>query len=274
MPVANDNGAAVYGGGTGGDVFTGKPAPMTAQEKAHLADILAQYLATSGTKAVSDSAILTEAKRLGVAPQATAQASGSLAPTSTAAIQSVLLNLTQEPQTTGYYCGPAAGSEIIKSALFSSMRSARDSSAISQGAMANANHMKTDANRVTDWASRNFVNGLNAWTGGAKHSYSQYSAPSASTMIAALTTVMVGGAPVAVDAVEFANGTHYNNHPNRTIGHWLATYYYGNYGNTTGYADSTAGSTAVTGFGSAQPKFMYDTTSFTNSFLQSNGAAF
>jgi uncharacterized Zn-binding protein involved in type VI secretion len=258
-------------------VYTGPPIAMTSDEEEHLAEILTQYLAQSGPKVVDESTILAEAARLGLSDEMEAQismsgrSSGSV---SLAAAQSILLNLTQEPQTKGYYCGPAVGSEIIKSPLFASMRSAKDGSAISQSSMANANHMKTDANQVTSWASKNFVNGLNAWTGGAKHKYAQYSTPSSSTVIAALTTVMIGGAPIAVDAVEQVGGTHYNGHPNRLIGHWLASYYYGNYGATVGFADSTAGSSAVSGYGAAQPKFTYDTASFVNTFLQSNGAAY
>lgn len=261
----------------GGGIYTGPTLSMTPFEKAHLAEVFADYMAMAGTKVLSDGEVLAEATRLGVRTQLQAEISSRTTSERVAAAAvplSVVIGIKQEPQTKYYNCGAAAGTEIIKSAYFSSMASRRDGSAISQAAMGNANHMKTEANKVTSWASGNFVTGLNAWTGNTKHVYAQYTRPSATTMIAALTTVLTSGTSVAVDTVELQNGSHYNGHPNKKIGHWITAYYFGNYGNTVGFLDSTAGSTAVSGYGSAQAKFTADTTTFTNTYLQSNGAAF
>jgi hypothetical protein len=278
--ASSGNGSnSVVAGGTGGDVYVGPPIVMTAFEREHLAEMYATYLSLPGPKAVTADAVRADAAKKGVSTELQAQVAAKsqslMAPAATAsAIQSSLINVTQQPQIKGYYCGPAAGAEIITTPLFGSMKSKKDGSAISQTTMANSNHMKTDATGLTDWGSRNFANGLNAWTGNTKHVYAQVSAPSAATMVAALTTVTIGGVPVAADTVEFANGSHYNNHPNRLIGHWIITYYYGNYGATVGWVDSTANSSAVSGFGSAQPKFQADTASFTTTYLQSNGIAY
>lgn len=251
---------------------------MTPFERSHLADVFADYMAMTGTKVLSDSEILAEATRLGVRTQLQTEVSsrttGERIASAATVPLSVVIGINQEPQTKYYNCGAAAGTEIIKSAYFNSMASKRDGSAISQAAMGNSYHMKTEANKVTSWASKNFVTGLNAWTGNTKHVYAQYDKPSAATMIAALTTVLTSGTSVAVDTVENVNGPHYNGHPNKLIGHWITAYYFGNYGNTVGFLDSTAGSTAVSGYGNAQAKFTADTTTFTNTYLQSNGAAF
>ncbi len=279
-PVSAEGAAATaVGSGTGGDIYTGPSIPMTAVERQHLAEMYAAYLSQTGPKAISADAVRADAARFGVAAELSSEVAAqsrtaTMSAAASSANLSILLNVTQQPQTKGYYCGPAAGAEIIKAPLFASMKSKADGASISQTAMANSKHMKTDANGLTAWASKNFVTGLNAWTGNTKHVYAQVTAPSATTMVAALTTVMVGGAPVAADTVEFENGAHYNNHPNRTIGHWIVTYYYGNYGATVGFVDSTANSTAVSGFGSAQPKFQVDTATFTTTFLKSNGIVY
>ena len=278
--VSGDKGSnSLVAGGTGGDIYTGPPLVMTAFEREHLAEMYATYLAQSGPKVVSVDAVRADAAKQGVSTelqvQVAAKSQSLMAPAAaTAALQSYLINVTQQPQTKFYNCGPAAGAEIITTPLFASMKSKKDGSTITQAAMGNASHMNTNTLQVTKWADKKFVTGLNAWTGNTQHVYAQVNAPSATTMIAALTTVMVGGAPVAADTVEFANGSHYNGHPNRLIGHWIMTYYFGNYGATVGFVDSTANSSAVSGFGNAQPKFQVDTASFTTTYLQSNGIAY
>lgn len=267
----SDGGAVVYGGGTGGDVAIGEKGIWSPSVRSEIAHDLATYISLNGP--TDDSAMYAEADRLGLRAAVDAELrSTRLQPAAVTGVPlSLMVNITQEPQIKGYYCGPAAGSEIVKSSKFWGPASRKDGSAISQTTMANANHMRTDINGLTDWGSGLFAAGLNNWLGSAY--YQQVGRPSGATFKAAVLSDMMVALPPAVDAVEFAGGVHYNNHPDRLIGHWLAIYFVGDYGDTIGFVDSTAGSVYVNGFGLAQPKFMYPTASFASNFLQSNGMA-
>ncbi|WP_143338152.1 hypothetical protein [Demequina sp. NBRC 110054] len=277
------------GTSTGGDVYTGPALSMSDEDAQHRAEVLAQYMEMSGKKLVSDDEIVELADDLGIAAEledasedlevaaqlsTKSTATTALAATTSSVAGSILLNIDQVPQSKGYYCGPAVGVEIIRAPIFGSMKSAADGSSIKQSTMANSNHMKTTANGTTAWASKNFKNGLNAWIG--KTVYHQYSTPPAAEVKAAVTTRLMAGYPVAADTVELAgdDNPHYNNHPHRKIGHWIVAYYYSNSGKYTWWVDSTANSTAVTGFEDAKPKFKSTTANFTNKYLQYNGIAY
>lgn len=268
---------------TGGDVYTGPVPEMTAAEAKHRAELFAKYMARTGTKLYTNAEITALASKLGISSQLStaraqldsgAPASRAAGDVTTAAVGSSLLNITQVPQSKGYYCGPAVGVEMIKAPLWDGMKSKADGSSISQSAMANSKHMKTEDYDVTSWASRNFVNGINAWTGKTKNTYYQYTAPTAAEVTVAITESLTAGIPVAADTVEFAGGLHYNGHPDRKIGHWIVAYYFEGSGAYTSWVDSTANSSAVTGFGNAQPKFKYATASFATRFLKTNGIAY
>lgn len=180
---------------------------------------------------------------------------------------SVFLGVVQVGQETGYYCGPAAGYEIIRYLHGAGFTSRYDGSALSQAGLANANHMATDANQVTAWSTGRYVTGVNRWRG--INYYVQVNAPSASLLTNVFTYSMdVNGMPFSGDTVEFKDGLHYNGHPNRLIGHWITAYGYSSSGAVGYWADSS-----TTYFPDALAYFSYDTSSF-STFLQSNGIAY
>jgi hypothetical protein len=182
------------------------------------------------------------------------------------------LGISQVPQVKSYYCGPASGYTIIKY-LNGNANSVKDGSSLTQTNIANANHMKTDANGVTSWASKNFVLGINAWRGA--NYYVQIGQPSAATFKGAVLYSINGSYPFGADTVEFAGGAHYNGHKTSiTIGHWLAGYGYYNSGDTTSFSDPVGNSTAVSWSAGVQPYFDHATASFATTYLQSNGIAY
>ena len=176
------------------------------------------------------------------------------------------LAVNQVGQLNNYYCGPAAGYEIIRYTN-GAVPSVYDGTALSQTGLANFHHMQTDYYGVTDWARGQFVTGVNRWRG--NNFYVQVNAPSA-TLLPDVFTYSIGwyGMPFSGDTVEFVNGPHYNGHPNLLIGHWITAYAYSLSGAYGWWADSS-----TTIFASAAATFGYDSSSF-SSFLQSNGIAY
>lgn len=272
-PRAADGSAIVNGWGTGGDVATEADlsVPLTAAQQREMARVLATYIGLQGPTDKDDAAMYAEADRLGIRAAVDAQVRSmqrqAMSPAATPPL-SLLVNITQEPQIKSYYRGPTVGSEVVKSSKFWSPRSAKDGLAISQTAMANANHMRTDINGTTAWASRNFVTGLNAWLGSSY--YEQINRPNGESFKAAVVANMLQALPPTVNAVEIVDQAHYNNHPNRTIGHWMVIDFYTDYGNTSRFVDSTAGS-GIPGYGNAAPRFTYPTAWFAATFLAPNG---
>lgn len=144
--------------------------------------------------------------------------------------------------------------------------SAYDGKSLSQTNLASSTYLKTEANGATTWTSKAMDTGIDKWRGVGF--YIQVGSPSAATVKGAfLTTMGMNHKPIAVDTVEFAGGAHYNGHPvNKLIGHWLAGYRYDNSAETVGFMDPS-----TTYFSGAAPYFTVNTTSFTNTYLQSNG---
>ncbi|WP_408898541.1 hypothetical protein ACJ5H2_05370 [Nocardioides sp. R1-1] len=185
-----------------------------------------------------------------------------------ASVSGRTLPLTHYPQNTNYYCGPATGKMLVK-ITDGSIASRHNGVSFTQGHFAGNAHMETDARGATNWSTGLFVRGVNRWRG--QNWYVQVDAPSASLMMSVLTqSIGNNGMPVAADTVEWANGAHYNGHPvGSTIGHWILAYGYGNLGGTVQFADP---STSV--WGAAGPTFSASTSTFTNTFLQTNGIAY
>ncbi len=205
----------------------------------------------------------------GIAGQSTSKSvTQSAVVTPLAPSTSVFLGVTQVGQVTGYYCGPAAGYEIIRYLHGAGYTSRYDGTALSQAGLANANHMRTDINGSTDWSSGLYVTGVNRWRG--TNWYVQVHAPSATLLPNVFTySIDANGMPFSGDTVEFANGAHYNLHPqDKTIGHWITAYGYTLSGAYGYWADSS-----TTVFPDAAPYFSYYSDYF-STFLQSNGVAY
>lgn len=259
---------------TGSDVTPDGAAPaMTQQAKEKVAATLAWSAAmNAGDTIGAEKAVNAYTAKWG-GPGANSQStSKNVAPsaivTPLASSTSVFLGVVQAGQETPYYCGPAAGYEIIRYLHGAGFTSRYDGSALSQIGLANANHMRTDINRSTDWSSGLYVTGVNRWRG--TNYYVQVNAPSAALLTNVFTYSMdVNGMPFSGDTVEFAGGAHYNQHPqNKTIGHWITAYGYTSSGAVGYWADS-----ATTSWPWIDPTFSYNTSSF-STFLQSNGIAY
>jgi hypothetical protein len=83
-------------------------------------------------------------------------------------------------------------------------------------------------------------------------------------------TIGAKGYPVAVDSLETVGGYHYNNHPNRQLGHWIVAYGYTKNVVKTRFADP-AHSSAVSWGDLPNEYFSYDTTNFAGRFQTGNG---
>lgn len=259
---------------TGGDVTPDGAAPaMMQQAKEKVAATLAWSAAmnagdTAGAEKAAN-AYTVKWGGSGIDSQPTSKiVTSSAIVTPLAPSTSVFLGVTQVGQTTAYYCGPAAGYEIIQYLHGAGFTSRYDGSSLSQANLANANHMRTTINGSTDWSTGLYVTGVNRWRG--TNWYVQVHAPSATLLTNVFTYSMdANGMPFSGDTVEFANGAHYNGHPqDKTIGHWITAYGYSSSGAVGYWADSS-----TTVFPNALAYFSYSTSSF-STFLQSNGIAY
>ena len=257
---------------TGGDVTPeGAAPPMTAQAKDKVAATVAWDAAMqAGDTAGAARALSVYAAKWGSPSpgiQAKPMSATQAVAVAPAAPASRVLGVTQVGQHNGFFCGPASGYEIIRFLHGVGFKSRFDGSAPGQAGLANASHMATTKNRVTDWATGRYVTGINRWRG--RNDYVQVHAPSASLLKSVFTnSIGVSGMPFAGDTVEFAGGAHFNGHPNRTIGHWITAYGYSSSGAVGRWADSS-----TTLFPAAARTFSYNTSSFSR-FLQSNGIAY
>ncbi len=177
-----------------------------------------------------------------------------------------ILPMTHFGQNKNYYCGPATGKMILK--FFQKDVSAFDGTGLTQGHVGNANHMRTDINGKTAYASGLLRIGLNRWRVGSNTGlYTDVSQPSPQKFRQGLGLDIDNDIPMAAGTVEFSNGNHYNNHPvSSTIGHWIVVHGYVNSGNDTRFLDP-----ATTVWSGVSPNFYYSTNSFVNRFLQNNG---
>jgi hypothetical protein len=239
---------------------------MTAQDrsKAAMVDKWAKAQATGDYPAAARAVADYDTASTGVAPVKTR----AVLETGPIPYSSTVPGFVHVTQQNGYYCGPASGLMILKMSY--NKKSRVDGSSPSQNALANGNHMRTAANRKTDWGSGLFAKGLNKWTGKSTW-YVQLNSPSVAQTKNALTwSIHLDKKPVAADTVEMRNGAHYNGHPRgSTIGHWIIAYSYTNKGARATWADPAA----PTIFPNAKRTFSADTASF-NTYLRSNGIAY
>ncbi|NLE81138.1 MAG: hypothetical protein GX610_16445, partial [Rhodococcus sp.] len=169
----------------------------------------------------------------------------------------------------GYYCGPATAYMMLKFLGYSTSKH-NSSHSLTQDRLASSTYLNTITVKATKWDSKVMETGIKAWTKDALR-YRQINAPTVAVVKGKLINrIGRNGQPFAADTVEFTGGKHYNGHPNRTIGHWIAAKGYTNSGNTATWVDP-----AIPRFlnndGLGKTSFSEPTSSFTADYLQSNG---
>lgn len=121
------------------------------------------------------------------------------------------LNVSHQAQKNSYYCGPATASMILK----------WRGKSMSQSKLAGKEYLKTDDEGATRWTKKVMAPTLNGVLKGTR--YRTLQSPSLSVLKGTFINTIGDGYPIAIDTVEYPNGAHYNNHPNRStvIGHWI-----------------------------------------------------
>lgn len=257
----------------------GREAPPTRREEQSIAEALVGYLALPNLTAVERTAAQAElaslspaaqsagARALGVTP-VTAASGGRIGiasiPITPPASRALAVSWVQ--QSNSYYCGPASAYMILKFLGYSTSKF--NGVALNQANLASSAHLNTDAAGATTWASKRMETGINRWSGDALY-YTQVNAPSTATVTGKLVNrIGRNGQPFAADTVEMVGGYHYNNHPNRTIGHWIVASGYSGSGATSTWKDPASG---LAGFENAAQTFSISTSTLTTRHLQSNG---
>lgn len=282
-------------GGTGGSVSEPGTIPVTdsveevarAEEKMAMADaywswktgsgtranfvnITEKYGSTFGIKALGDISSSKLVSKLAVAAPTLTKDKFSVLGTGDFDWTSKTLDVTQRDQTKSYYCGPATASSIL--GFIHPGVSEYDGLKVNQANLAKGQYLQTDSSGGTPWADGRMKVTLNRWTSGSTTGwYVNNATPTTEEFRRALGTDTDAGYPLAANAVEFAGGYHYNNHPsNKTIGHWIPSRGYTSSGDTAKFADP-AHSAAVSWGDLPNEYFTYSTNSFASRFLQSNG---
>ncbi|WP_285595214.1 hypothetical protein [Kineosporia sp. NBRC 101731] len=232
-----------------------------------VAQMLADYQATFGTKALSEdteSALLEAARPGGSSTNSDGVSTRAVdAPERT-------ISMAQYPQAKNYYCGPAAAQALLKAKNFGD--SADSGLALTQANLARDEYLTTEKNDATTWASFRMRKGMNRWRGDTF--FVELPSPSGSRFQSAVLTAVSGGHGGTVDAVEYAGGLHYNNHPSdRTIGHWTAIYGHTADVVSVKLVDPSASDSVSWGHLPAE-KFRYNTKQFADNFLEANGMVY
>ncbi|MBF4162198.1 C39 family peptidase [Nocardioides acrostichi] len=177
------------------------------------------------------------------------------------------VDLTHVAQSTWYYCGPAAGTMILRST--NEGASAYNGESLTQDHVADDAHTKTASLQVTAWASGNFRRGLNRWRGDT--AYSNLEEPTTKKFTSALHGNIKRNKPFGVSTIEFKNGLHYNGHPDMTLGHWIVAYGWADKLATIRFADPAAGSDALPAYADAAKKFNAGLKWFNQNFFNQAG---
>ena len=250
--------------------------PIDAAAQAKIHDSLTSYFAAPGRgvaeiasarqQLARNDALLSagggsyaDAARVSIAP-----AVAAAAPTSRT------LAYTYAAQLYNNYCGPATALMLIRQNGIGNSLDGYNLP-LTQSNLATFAYLQTDYYNATTWASQRMQYGLQGWMNFAGWGYVQVQSPTAATVTGALTRVIgTNGKAFAADTVEYINGAHYNNHPSeKLIGHWVMAYGYASSGGTSYWADPS-----IYFFTSAAKTFSYNTSTFTNTFLQSNGVLY
>lgn len=167
------------------------------------------------------------------------------------------LGVVHQTQANRYYCGPATASMIVK---YKGQNK-------SQTFLAGRNYLYTEQHGATRWQDKRMHTTLNKVLSITR--YAPVQSPSTATLKNAFFGSIVANYPLAVSAVEFKNGAHYNGHPNQKIGHWLVGSGFSNWGNTIRMHDPAAPDP----FPNAQRVFVHTTSGF-QKFVQTNGIVY
>lgn len=240
-----------------------KPFPLTDEARAKSVEALKLYLRSTGSTAAERKVAQAELQRLDTGAVTTTP---GMASTSTAAAPDYqVLGVVQVGQQKSYWCGPASAYMMLRHDY--RLTSAYDGQSLSQTALAGSNYLQTEQRLATTFASGAMASGINRWRGSSF--YVQVGHPSGVSVKSELfLDIGMYSMTLAADTVAIYNGPHYNNHPNNKdpIGHWIVGYGYSGSGTTSMWMDP---STSV--WPNVSPAFQADTTSFTNTYLQSNG---
>lgn len=174
------------------------------------------------------------------------------------------LSVTQYPQHNYFYCGPSVAYSAIRYAV-GLHNSVRDPSlTLTQEHLAGSNYLLTDTYTETRWflpdgRSSGYDNymprALNRWLGGTPYYQEKLPDDGGGRLRSiVLADIASYNRPVIAATVEYAGGSHFNYHPNRTIYHWVGIRGYGNSGNTIIMWDPIANS-GVSGYSSSLPYF-------------------
>jgi len=256
------------GGGPGVPAASVAPETQQARDKEKLAFAWAQEqgFSTDAARATvttaSYSVLLAEYRQKygqAAAPPETVGATRSAQGIVAAAATSGSLAVSWMQQSKSYYCGPATGYMMLRYKGYTT--SAYDGSWISQARLAGVNYMKTDQNGFTSTFSNNMNYGLNRWRSGSTSGYYvRNEVTSASELRTSFTYSVTIGEPLAVSTIEWEGKPHYNNHPNREIGHWVVGMGYSNSGDTIKMTDPASG--LAGGYANAAKVFTATTTTF------------
>jgi hypothetical protein len=177
------------------------------------------------------------------------------------------VNLSQQSQTTTYYCGPATASEVL------GVRSVYKS----QSFLAGSSYLKTDANGGTNWSPYVMGPTLNTLTNSSWYIAVNGSGVgggfSQSTWENDLTFDVDNSWAIAGNIVEYANtDPHLVGHPrSMTIYHWIGIYGYANYGGGSTYADSVHGDTQFWNWAANVPAYSTISSSDMTTLLNQRG---
>ena len=152
---------------------------------------------------------------------------------------SLYINLTQQAQTTYYYCGPASAAEALQ------VRNVSES----QNTLAGNSYLQTNEYGGTNWGSLVMPGTLNYFTNSSFYeALDANSTNNYNAFASDLYTDIGQGWSVVIAVYEENNTTtpHLVGHPtNIVIKHWVASYGYTEYGANTAYADSVHNATSI-----------------------------
>ncbi|MGH3505219.1 MAG: C39 family peptidase [Nocardioidaceae bacterium] len=177
-----------------------------------------------------------------------------------------MLAVRQYHENHHWQCGPASGKMILY--YQDEGRSAYNNATQIQGHIGGPAHMQTNGDHSTQWDSHRFRIGLNRWREGRNTgSYVEVHDPSSRKFRHAVGYDVNSTMPFSADTVEFHDGHHYNDHPNKlkSIGHWVVIIGYYNDGYKVRFADP------ATSVWPIAPKFNYNVTHFAHWYLNDNG---
>ncbi len=187
------------------------------------------------------------------AAQARATASTSANAVAAYPASDFLADVRADGQVNGIYCGPASGLGMIKTQDGVGFHSRKDGNLPYQVHMANYEHMQTDYYGATDWARGQWRRGVNNWRGTNYYTQVGGSVSSAYEFSKAVQyAVNHDSKGVGVSTVEYVGKPHYNEHPNRLIGHWIWAYGFSQDGAYTHLADPAH---SLATFPDSQPRF-------------------